>query len=64
MAARKKQGFGNRLANGGFASPLTTNSRSKNENWPSVANVERPNVRDPLGVVPRVNKNYARKGDG
>lgn len=48
--------MGNTLDNNGFMSPMNQGGKSKT--WPPIMNVPQPNARDPLGVVPSINKGY------
>jgi hypothetical protein len=53
--------FDNSNRDEGFKSPLTTNSAGKHETWPQIANVPKASIRDPLGVVPRIQKSIGGK---
>lgn len=44
----------------GFVSPVTSGPGGKGETWPPVGNAPVPVPKDPLGIVPNINKGYKR----
>ena len=46
----------------GYIGPMNSGPGGKGETWPPVGNAPVPDPRDPLGVVPNINKGYNEDG--